>query len=159
MDRNETTDAGADALWFLNTRVTIRRPSGAGPDRVSIIEHLMPAGDSPPLHVHHDEDEVFHVIDGEVRFRVGDEERVARAGDTIVAPRGVPHGYRVESADGARCVTMTVGPDFETLVRTASRTAAEPGLPEPTVPTPAMQAALAEVAARNRIDLVGPPMA
>jgi quercetin dioxygenase-like cupin family protein len=34
--------------------------------RYALLETHVPQGDMPPLHVHHEEDEVFHVLDGEV---------------------------------------------------------------------------------------------
>lgn len=148
-----------DELWFLNSRVAIRRASADGPDGVSVAEHWMPYGDAPPLHVHEREDEVFHLLDGMVRFRVGEREIVARAGDTLVAPRGVPHSFRVESAQGARCLVIAPGGDFEGLVRAVSRPAKAPGLPPAAEPTPELIEALGEAARRQRIEILGPPLA
>lgn len=146
------------ALWFLNTRVAIRRASSEAEDGLCIQEHWMPYGESPPLHVHEREDEIFHLLEGVVRFRVGTEERTVLAGETVVGPKGVPHSFCVESPGGARCLVMTRGGDFEGLIRDVGRPAAAPGLPEPVEPTPAMQAALGEAALANRIALVGPPL-
>lgn len=125
---------------FLDTTVTIRVPHDAGSDGISVIESVAPHGDSPPLHVHRTEDEVFHVLAGELRFRVGDEEVVVRAGETVLAPKGVSHTYRVDSAE-ARWLVITTGGDFESLVRAA----------------PAKEALPVECAARG-IELVGPPL-
>jgi quercetin dioxygenase-like cupin family protein len=68
----------------------------------SVLESLAPHGDSPPLHIHHTEDEVFHVIAGELRFQLDDQDVRLAPGETLLAPKGVPHTYRVEShrADG-----------------------------------------------------------
>lgn len=54
------------------------------------------------------------VIEGRIRFRVGDIERVAGPGETLLAPKGIAQSYLVES-DGARCLTITRGCDFETM--------------------------------------------
>lgn len=164
MDARQTTAMQGGAaqhagLWFLDTRVTIRRASADGADGFSIIEHLMPAGESPPLHVHHDEDEVFHVLEGELVVQVGGQRLRAGAGQTLLAPRGVPHTFRVESPAGARVVTVTTGAGFEAMVRALSRPAAAPGLPEPAAPTASMIDALTRECARQRIELVGPPLA
>jgi mannose-6-phosphate isomerase-like protein (cupin superfamily) len=148
-----------DDLWFLASRVTLRRLSQDGPDGVSIIEHRSPYGDSPPTHLHHDEDEVFHVIEGRLRLRVGNEELTAGPGDTVVAPKGLPHTYRVESPEGARYLTLVTGAGFESMVRAVSRPAAAPGLPPPAMPTPADVERLARIAASHAIDIVGPPLA
>lgn len=146
-------------FWFLNTWATIRRSSASGADGVSIIEHRLPFGDSPPLHVHDDEDEIFHVLEGRMRFRLGEREVTAGPGETVVAPRRKPHSYRVETVEGARCLTITTGDAFESLVRAVSRPAGAKALPEASTPTPDMVEALARAAANNRIAIVGPPLA
>jgi quercetin dioxygenase-like cupin family protein len=159
MNGNRMVQDNCENFWFANTWVTIRRPSSSGADGVSIMEHHLPYGDSPPMHLHHGEDEVFHVLEGEMRFKLGSEEQVARAGQTLVAPRGVAHSYRVESASGARCLTITTGTGLESLVRGASRPAAARALPEPMVPTQQMIDELARIAGLNGIDIIGPPLA
>ena len=96
------TELQREHLWFLDTLVTIPVGHGDGADGVSVIDSAAPYGDSPPLHVHHAEDEVFHVLEGELRLRVGEEDLELRAGETALAPQGLPHTYRVESLGGAR---------------------------------------------------------
>jgi mannose-6-phosphate isomerase-like protein (cupin superfamily) len=144
-----------NGLWFLNTHVT-PAPAPAG---MSIAEHLMPFGESPPVHVHHDEEEIFHIKAGTIRFRVGDEEFVAGPGETCVAPRGVPHSFRVESEKGARVLIITNGEGFDRMVREMARPATDLGLPEPAPVTPDLAERLAAACARNGIDIVGPPLA
>ena len=144
-------------LWFLNTHVTIRISSQDGSDGISVLEHRASQGDSPPLHIHHDEDEIFHVLEGEVRYRVGDQERLARAGETLLTPKGIPHTYRVESAE-ARMLTITKG-EFEHFVRAFGRPDERDGLPDPSgPPTPEQAEALARTCRQFGIDLVGPPL-
>ena len=144
-----------NGLWFLNSHVT---PADA-PAGMAIAELFMPYGDAPPLHVHHNEEEVFHLKSGVIRFKVGGEEFVARAGDTLVAPRGVPHQFRVESPQGARCLVITTSTDFDAVVRELGRPASDLGLPEWKDVTPPDAARLAAVCARHGLEIVGPPMA
>lgn len=146
------------SLWFLNSRVDILRASAASDDGVTVMEHHLPYGDSPPLHVHANEDEIFHVIEGAVRFRVGEVETVAQAGDTLVGPKGAPHSFRVESPTGARMLVMTPGPDFEGLIREFGRPAEGDGLPAFEEVGPETAAVLAQTCARHNISLVGPPL-
>jgi mannose-6-phosphate isomerase-like protein (cupin superfamily) len=150
--------AQTEDLWFINSRMTVLRAAAEGTPGVFLAEARMPHGDSPPLHVHHRDDEVFHILEGVVRFRVGDTEIVGRAGDTLVGPKGVPHTFRVESPEGARMLNFSPGADFEGLVRDIGRPAAHAGLPEPAEPTAEMQAALAAAAEARRISILGPPM-
>jgi len=146
-------------LWFQNSLVTIRVSTSEGQDGTSILEHRVPYGFSPPAHLHRTEDEVFHVLEGEFRVRVKDQEHRLGAGDLLLGPKGVPHTYRVESAQGGCCLTITVRGDFERFVRAVSRPAARPELPELAGPpsADALQA-LRSTAAKYGIELVGPPL-
>jgi hypothetical protein len=119
----------------------------------------MPHGDSPPLHIHRNEDEIFHIIEGKMRFQVGQDQIVVGAGETVVAPKGIPHTFRVESSEGVRCLTVTKGPDFEGLVRMAGIPVAVEELPPPAgAPTPEMIEALVRACQTNNIDIVGAPL-
>jgi mannose-6-phosphate isomerase-like protein (cupin superfamily) len=51
------------------------------------------ANGGPPLHLHFNQDEVFYVIEGEFLIQVGEEKFHAKAGDTVFAPRQVPHAF------------------------------------------------------------------
>lgn len=153
-----TSIAVDEQLWFLDTLVIIRVAHDAGEDGISVTEWVAPFGDSPPLHVHHNEDEVFQVLDGELRVRSGDAERVVRPGDVFLAPKGIPHTYRVISPQARFLVTTTHG-DFEGLVRAVSRPAEGARLPVPSgPPTDAQVGELAAICAAHGIDLVGPPL-
>lgn len=146
-------------LRFLDTLVRVHLSHEQGVDGVSVLESRAPYGDAPPLHVHRTQDETFFVVAGELRLEVGGDEVLLRAGDCVCAPRGVPHGYRVESPDGARWLVITSGGDFERFVRAVSRPAATADLPERSAPpAPEEAAALGAVAAAHGIDLVGPPI-
>lgn len=148
-----------DSLWFGNTHIDVKIAAEDGADGLSVVEHRMPCGEAPPLHVHLTEDEIFYVLSGEYLFEVGGREIRLSAGEAALAPKGVPHRFRVLSADGGRCLTITRGADFETMLRMASRPAETRGLPTPAAPTPEAIQRLTEVCAANRIDILGPPLA
>ena len=148
-----------EQLWFLNTLHTVRVRHDEGEDGISVMETLASHGDSPPLHVHQTEDEIFHVLEGQLRVRAGDTEVRIGAGETILGPKGVPHTYRVESREGARWLVITRRGDFERFVRALSRPAERPELPTPQgPPTPEQADALATAAREHGIELVGPPL-
>jgi mannose-6-phosphate isomerase-like protein (cupin superfamily) len=46
-----------------------------------------------PLHVHHRDDEAWYVVEGRLRFRIGDEMCEAGPGEAVFAPKGTPHAY------------------------------------------------------------------
>ncbi len=83
---------------------------GAG---VSIILVDTPPGRGPALHRHQYE-EVFAVQKGHVTFTIGDEERVARAGDVVVVPPNTPHGFVNTGDEPLGMVAIHVSPRFVT---------------------------------------------
>ncbi len=64
----------------MTPQATIHVRSSDSGDAISVIEVRSDASfDGPPLH-HHDFDEAFYVLDGELTFRLGDEVFTRRAG-------------------------------------------------------------------------------
>jgi mannose-6-phosphate isomerase-like protein (cupin superfamily) len=59
-----------------------------------------------PLHVHLEDDEAWYVLEGRLRFRVGDRELEAPAGSAVVGPHGIPHTYWNPGPDPARYVLV-----------------------------------------------------
>jgi quercetin dioxygenase-like cupin family protein len=51
-------------------------------------------GMTVPRHMHTREDEAYYVLSGELEVVVGDEVFILRAGDTLMAPRDIPHQLR-----------------------------------------------------------------
>src|SRR5262245_19715430 len=47
------------------------------------------------LHIHYQDDEVWHVLEGTLTFRFVDRQVEAPAGTTVFVPAGVPHTYFV----------------------------------------------------------------
>jgi mannose-6-phosphate isomerase-like protein (cupin superfamily) len=85
---------------------------GGLPLSLIVIEGA-PPGTTVRLH-RHDYPEVFYVQEGEATFRLGDEEVVVHAGEIVVAPAGVPHGFR-NSGDGPlRQIDIHASPRFVT---------------------------------------------
>lgn len=146
-------------LWFFDTLVCIRTGIGSAREGLSLLEHHAACGDSPPLHVHHTEDEIFYILEGELRFVVGGREYRVAAGETLTAPHGIPHTYRVESVGGARWLTITQRGDFERFVRRLARPALQRELPIPgRPPSEAEMAVLVGIAGEHQIEFRGPPL-
>ena len=153
---SETSEA--KSLWFMNGHVTVHLAMAGNAGGISITEHLLPAGFGPPYHVHHNEDETFYVLDGEVRCKQLDRVLHAKPGEVVHLARGIPHGFKVVSSEGARLLIVSNG-GFEAMLRAASQVASSVSLPERQQdPTPEMQAKLAEICAANGIQLLGPPI-
>ena len=80
---------------------------------VSVVEsHDVPDG-GPPPHIHQREDETFQILEGEYEWIVGDEKFVAKKGETIFAPRGIPHTYRYVGKSPGRLMCVITPAGFE----------------------------------------------
>jgi quercetin dioxygenase-like cupin family protein len=102
-------DEGVLDLWWPYGpsvgRYTIKT-TGAG-SQGSLVQLVIrdSQGAATPVHIHHDADETFYVLSGEVTAFVGDERIDARAGDFVFGPRGVPHAWVVRSESAELLVT------------------------------------------------------
>ena len=67
---------------------------------MSIFDYEGNGKGGPPLHVHHYQDEVFFITEGEYVFQAGEERFRLTAGDTIFLPRKVPHTWAQLSDKG-----------------------------------------------------------
>jgi quercetin dioxygenase-like cupin family protein len=144
-----------EALWFLGSLATIKSSSESTAGRVAVIEHLGPRGSGSPLHVHHDEDEWFYVIDGELTFWVGGQVITAPAGSFVYGPRNIPHTFTV-SSEQARFLLVTEPAGFENFMRTLSEPAQQLEIPPPANEPPDVEA-MVRLAAEYGIEILGPP--
>jgi uncharacterized RmlC-like cupin family protein len=46
-----------------------------------------------PVHLHHDDDEAWYVLEGRLRVRIGDEDFDVPAGSAVIGPHGRPHTF------------------------------------------------------------------
>ena len=135
-------------IWFLHNRVRVHISAAQTDGSFALLESTGPAGDQTPLHVHHADDEGFYVLEGEITLWVGDEQHVLRAGESVLAPRRVPHTVRVGDRDARWLVTSTPA-GFEAFVRAVGSTQPQAALPSADE--------LARVAAEHGIEILGPP--
>ena len=62
--------------------------------KLTAFETVVAPGEGPPLHTHAYEDETLYVIEGEVRFKLGDELQSGDVGAFAYVPRGAPHTFQ-----------------------------------------------------------------
>lgn len=144
-----------EARWWLGGLATIKATGRETGGRYTLVEVVDPEGAEAPLHVHHQEDEGFWVLEGEVTFRLGGQTLKASAGSFVFGPKGVPHTYRVDVGP-ARLLFILSPAGFEELIYATSEPAASPTLPPPgPPPTEEEMAGLAEIAARFGAEILG----
>jgi mannose-6-phosphate isomerase-like protein (cupin superfamily) len=163
MTTETPTDAAArflasgegDAIWFLANRMTVKATAETTGGAYGLVESLIVPGFSPPLHVHHREDEAFYVLEGELTMRCGDRTFRAGAGAFVFLPRDVPHTFVVEGDKPARMLTLLSPGGGEGVFVDAGRPAEHGGLP-PAAP-PDIET-LKRVSEQYGAEIVGPPM-
>jgi quercetin dioxygenase-like cupin family protein len=84
---------------------------------VAIVEHRFEIAAVVPPHVHHREDEISIVLDGEIGFRSEDAEVVLGPGGYIVKPRLQVHAMWNAGSTPARIVEIISPAGFEELFR------------------------------------------
>ena len=58
---------------------------------IFVFEHTKMSKGGPPRHFHFEQDEWFYAMEGKFAFEVGDEKFTLQPGDSLFAPRMVPH--------------------------------------------------------------------
>jgi quercetin dioxygenase-like cupin family protein len=119
---------GGEARWWGEGLAVIKATGADTGGRIAIIEITEPPGAVAPKHVHHNEDEGFWVLEGDVTFDVGGTTIAASEGDYAFGPRDIPHSYRV-GPDGCRMLFIVTPAGFEELVRLISVPALTRSLP------------------------------
>jgi len=99
----------------------------------AVWEAVQKPGGEPPLHLHHTSDETFFVMEGAIRFMVGDRILDAPEGSVVFAPRGVPHAFRIKSPQ-ARAITLCTPAGFEKWFQELGRPATSFDLPDSVEP-------------------------
>jgi len=145
---------GLADVWWKTGRITVK----AGPDETGnafsqfVVDD--PRGSAPPLHVHHNEDEAFYILEGEVTFFVGGERIDVGAGDYVFGSRGVPHAYLVRSERAKMLVTISPSGSEQLFVSLGVPvTSAEP--PSDTVMPPFPE--MARLFGAYGAEILGPP--
>lgn len=98
-------DRSNSPIHFLNGRFDLKVSSIDTDGAWCAFDTFRTRQGGPPVHIHLAQDEWFFVLDGNFRFRVGDEDFEASPGDSIFGPRGVPHAFR-NTTDTARLLIL-----------------------------------------------------
>jgi mannose-6-phosphate isomerase-like protein (cupin superfamily) len=104
-----------ERLRFGEVEIVVKASADTTGGAFTIFEENDPV--DTPLHVHEHEDEMFHVLEGEHVFQVGDREFRVGPGGFAFAPRGVPHAQRRVVPRTGRILVFTSPTGFEAFFR------------------------------------------
>ncbi len=111
-----------------------------------IIENTFRAKGGPARHLHYDQDEWFYAVEGEFIIEVGQEKFSMKPGDSLLAPRQVPHVWAyVGDTIGRMLITFMPAGKMEAFFREVTKANAMP----PQDP---------ELWHAHGMELIGPPL-
>jgi quercetin dioxygenase-like cupin family protein len=140
---------GHITLKGINANILDLKISGKDTDGgFAVFEQIsLSQGKGTPLHVHHFQDEIFYVIEGEYYFQIGEDKFKMYAGETIFLPKKVPHAWTQVSEKGKMNVTFQPAGKMEEFFVTVSTLNHEP-----------TQKEMAQIFADSEMEVVGPPL-
>jgi quercetin dioxygenase-like cupin family protein len=81
-----------------------------------LLEVSLAPGIGVPRHTHTREDETYYVTAGELEVMVGEKIFVLKPGDSLMAPRGIPHQLRNSGNTSNHCLLVFSPSGFEEFV-------------------------------------------
>lgn len=124
-------------------------PAAQSGNQLGIFQTEDFPGYGPPRHIHHDADESFVVLEGEVEFHLDGVATTCRSGDAIFVPRGTHHTFCVRGNLPARMLTVMTPGGFEGFFREMAAGAYR---------IPQDMAQISAIAARYHMEFTGPPL-
>jgi len=76
-----------------------------GSDSLTVADLDLEDGSQVPTHFHPKE-EAMYILEGELVSLLGEDQVVVKAGDTVLAPAGLKHGFTNKSGKPARLLAI-----------------------------------------------------
>lgn len=149
INRGEGRLHGHIKLKGVNANVLDLKVSGTdtGGNLTVFEQTSISQGKGTPLHIHHLQDEMFYVVEGEYFFKVGDDKFHLAAGDSIFLPKKVPHAWTQISEKGKMTVIFQPAGKMEDFFVTLAGLDHEPKPEE-----------LVKLFADHEMQVAGPPL-
>ncbi len=142
-------------IWVPSQLTRVLLSASETDGRIAVLEQIAPYGTASPCHVHHKEDELIYVLDGELTVYVDGRPRAVTRGAGVMLPRGREHAFVVESVE-ARVLAVFSPAGFERLIVETGRPLVSPMRPVLSEDARAVERMVA-AAARYECDITGPP--
>lgn len=113
---------------------TLISPAQTGGE-LALLDMVLPKGSEPPPHVHAKEDESFYVLEGEVSFYINKMQFRLRAGESLFAPRMVPHFFKIITESARMLTILSPGDFWNYFVEFSEPCTTTPKLMNPVPPT------------------------
>src|ERR1700760_1291806 len=95
---NKSADSKRSRMvLYRGALLTFHADSTDTSGQFALMEAEGASGSEPPPHVHRNEDEMFYLLEGELKVMRGTEEITLCPGQSVFLPRGVMHTFKVIS--------------------------------------------------------------
>ncbi len=149
-DENMILGPGEGKIVLVPGHKITHKISGEDTDgRYSLLEVEL-NGDGPPQHIHNNEDEAFYVLEGEVKFLLGEHTTIGKAGTFVHIPRGTVHAWCLPGKEPAKLLVIISPAGFEKFF--------EDAVDLDVTDTDAYIAKAKTLAEKYNMEIVGPPL-
>lgn len=104
------------AIWASGDTYTFKSTGRDTEGQLTVFEADIPPGGGPPPHVHHDADEAYYLLEGELEVLDGERTFTARAGDYVYIPRGRLHRFQNVGEGNSRMLVLFTPAGFENFL-------------------------------------------
>jgi mannose-6-phosphate isomerase-like protein (cupin superfamily) len=94
-------------------QVTLKADTRQTNGSMTVMEFRVAAGSGPATHTHLREDELWWVLEGDFRFRTGNDWLRASTGGMAFGPRGMPHAFQNIGVTPGRLLVVTTPSGLE----------------------------------------------
>ena len=107
------SDGEGERISFRGVEITFKSPSETEAGW-TVLDYRLPRRQfGAPLHYHKFLIESFYVLEGEIWFRIGDEEITVAPGGFALVPPGVPHSFANHTDAPARMLAHASSSDHK----------------------------------------------
>ena len=98
-----------NSIWYNGHTFSFLLDSAQTGGAFALLYCHFRKGGEPPAHFHTKEDESFYMLEGEIRFHIGDKKFMAKAGELSYAPKMVPHQFSLVTETAKALLLITPG--------------------------------------------------
>jgi quercetin dioxygenase-like cupin family protein len=128
--RSIIPDSRGQVLRAFGDEVTIKLTGEQTGGKFTLWINITPPGGGPPPHYHLDEDELFMVREGTLRFFANDQWTQVGPGGVVFAPRRTVHTFRNVGDSPSRMTILTQPSGFEVFFARCAEEFKRPGGPD-----------------------------
>ncbi|MEZ4623064.1 MAG: cupin domain-containing protein [Caldilineaceae bacterium] len=113
-----------------------------------LLENVSNGKGGPPRHIHHEQEEWFYAVAGEFIVEIGGQRHHLKPGDSVLAPRQVPHVWaHVSEGTGRLLVTFQPAGAMEAFFEEFAK-----------MTDPAPKEEMQQLFRAHGMEIVGPPL-